>query len=181
MDMKVLNQNLEQALISVIEQGLPLVAKPYAKIALQIGCSEQEVIEGLQLLQKRGDIKRFGVVVRHRQLGYRANGMVVWDIADHEVKSIGQCMGEFPFVTLCYRRPRQLPDWSYNLFTMVHGRNRQEVTEKTAFLAQQCGLQDIKHEILFSTRCFKQRGARYISTNPLAEIKMVDECQVRNS
>mgnify|MGYP002631170104 CR=1 FL=1 len=179
--MKVLNQDLEQALISVIEQGLPLVARPYAQIALQIGCSEQEVIEGLQLLLKRGDIKRFGVVVKHRNLGYRANGMVVWDIADHEVKRIGQCMGQFPFVTLSYRRPRQLPDWSYNLFTMVHGRNRQEVTEKTAFLVQQCGLKDIKHEILFSTRCFKQRGARYISSDPLPEINGDSELQAKIS
>lgn len=169
--MKVLNQSLEQALIAVIEQGLPLVEKPYAELALQIGCTEREVIEGLQLLQKRGDIKRFGVVVRHRKLGYRANGMVVWDIADDEVREIGQCMGQFPFVTLCYRRPRQLPEWSYNLFTMVHGRNQQEVREKTSFLVQQCGLQDINHEILFSSRCFKQRGARYISNNLLPEIK----------
>ena len=128
--MRVLNPNLEQALISVIEQGLPLVPRPYADIALQIGCSEQEVIEGLQALKNRGDIKRFGVVVRHRKLGYRANGMVVWDVPDDEVKRLGHCMGQYSFVTLCYRRPRQLPEWGYNLFTMVHGRNRQEVEKK---------------------------------------------------
>lgn len=164
--MKVLNPNLEQALISVIEQGLPLVARPYAEIAQQIGCSEQEVIDGIQKIKSRGDIKRFGVVVRHRKLGYRANGMVVWDIPDDEVKRLGHCMGQYSFVTLCYRRPRCLPLWSYNLFTMVHGRNEQEVEEKTQLLVQQCGLEDIRHEILFSTRCFKQRGARYISNNP---------------
>ncbi len=170
--MTVLNPNLEQALISVIEQGLPLVPRPYADIALQIGCSEQEVIEGLQALKNRGDIKRFGVVVRHRKLGYRANGMVVWDVPDEEVKRLGHCIGQYSFVTLCYRRPRQLPEWGYNLFTMVHGRNQQEVEEKTLLLVEQCGLDDIKHEILFSSRCFKQRGARYISNNPLAEIKI---------
>ncbi len=170
--MTVLNPNLEQALIAVIEQGLPLVPRPYADIALQIGCSEQEVIDGLQALKSRGDIKRFGVVVRHRKLGYRANGMVVWDVPDDEVKTLGHCMGQYSFVTLCYRRPRQLPEWGYNLFTMVHGRNQQEVEEKTQLLVEQCGLGDIKHEILFSSRCFKQRGARYISNNPLAEIKI---------
>lgn len=167
--MKVLNPNLEQALISVIEQGLPLVARPYADIALQIGCSEQEVIDGLHALKNRGDIKRFGVVVHHRKLGYRANGMVVWDIPDDDVKNLGHCIGQYSFVTLCYRRPRRLPEWGYNLFTMVHGRNQQEVEEKTQLLIQQCGLEHISHEILFSSRCFKQRGARYIS-NPLAEI-----------
>jgi len=170
--MKVLNFDLERALISVIEQGLPLVAKPYADVALQIGCSEQEVIDGLKILKSRGDIKRFGVVVRHRKLGFRANGMVVWDIADDKVQSIGNCIGQFPFVTLCYRRPRKLPEWSYNLFTMVHGRNQQEVEEKTQLLVEQCGLSDIKHEILFSSRCFKQRGARYISNDPSDKIKI---------
>ena len=168
----MLNPNLEQALIAVIEQGLPLVPQPYADLALQIGCSEQEVIDGLHTLKNRGDIKRFGVVVRHRKLGYRANGMVVWDVPDEDVKRLGHCIGQYSFVTLCYRRPRQLPEWGYNLFTMVHGRNKQEVEEKTQILVEQCGLDDIQHEILFSSRCFKQRGARYISNNPLADLKI---------
>lgn len=172
--MKVFDKDLEQALIAAIEQGLPLVAQPYAALALQIGCSEQQVINGLRLLKERGDIKRFGVVVRHRKLGYRANGMVVWDIPDHEVKRLGKCMGRFPFVTLCYQRPRKLPDWTYNLFTMVHGHNQQEVKDKTDLLVQQCGLEAIKHEILFSSRCFKQRGARY-SSQQLPELKICDD------
>ena len=161
--MKVLNHELEHALIAAVEQGLPLVARPYAEIARQIGCEEAEVIEGLQRLKQRGDIKRFGVVVRHRKLGYRANGMVVWNIPDNDVKRLGQCLGTFPFVTLCYQRPRRLPDWPYNLFTMVHGRNQQEVEEKTRLLVEQCDIHGIDYEILFSARCFKQRGARYKS------------------
>lgn len=159
--MKVFDPALEHALIAAIEQGLPLVARPYQAIAQQIGCSEKEVMDGLLQLRERGDIKRFGVVVRHRQLGYRANGMVVWDIPDDLVQRLGQCMGQFPFVTLSYRRPRHLPEWSYNLFTMVHGQNKQEVEQKTQLLVSQCGLASIKHEILFSSRCFKQRGACY--------------------
>lgn len=178
--MKVLDEGLEQALISAIEQGLPLVARPYAELALRIGCTEQQVINGLQLIKERGDIKRFGVVVRHRKLGYRANGMVVWDIPDSAVQRLGKCMGRFPFVTLCYQRPRKLPDWSYNLFTMVHGHNQQEVKDKTALLVLQCGLEDIKHEILFSSRCFKQRGARYRS-NQLPEIKLGTDRYVSRS
>ncbi len=159
--MKAIGHDIEQALIEAIDQGLPVVARPYAEIARRIGCSEREVIEGLQQLKSRGDIKRFGVVVRHRKLGYLANGMVVWDIPDDKVSHLGHCMGRFPFVTLCYRRPRHLPDWPYNLFTMVHGRNRQEVEQKTRLLIQQCGLKNINHEVIFSLRCFKQRGARY--------------------
>lgn len=170
--MKVIKPEFEHALIAVIEQGLPLVAKPYAAVAHQLGCDEKQVIETLQQLKSRGDIKRFGVVVRHRKLGYRANGMVVWDVADDRVQKLGQCLGQFSFVTLCYRRPRHLPDWSYNLFTMVHGRNQQEVKEKTLFLIKKCGLEDINFKILFSSRCFKQRGARYKSNRELEDISM---------
>jgi DNA-binding Lrp family transcriptional regulator len=161
--MQAANRDLTRALIAEIEQGLPLCERPYAEIGRRIGCSEEEVIAGIRQLQEQGDIKRFGVVVRHRKLGYRANGMVVWNIPDERVAELGRCMGRFPFVTLCYRRPRQLPDWPYNLFTMVHGRDREAVIEKTRLLAESCGLQDIEHEILFSGRCFKQRGARYLS------------------
>jgi DNA-binding Lrp family transcriptional regulator len=112
-------------------------------------------------MMHRGDIKRFGVVVRHRKLGYRANGMVVWDIPDDRVAELGSCIGQYAFVTLCYQRPRCLPDWPYNLFSMVHGRNRAGVTEQVESIVEQCGLQQIDHQILFSGRCFKQRGGYY--------------------
>ena len=163
MDMQASQSDLITALIAEIEQGLPLCERPYAEIGRRIGCSEREVLDAIAGLQRQGDIKRFGVVVRHRKLGYRANGMVVWDIPDERVSELGRCMGRFPFVTLCYRRPRQRPDWPYNLFTMVHGRDREAVIEKTRFLADSCGIENIDYRILFSGRCFKQRGARYLS------------------
>ena len=151
----------ETALIEIISKGLPLVKTPYAAIGEQLGCSEQAVIDGIQRIMMRGDLKRFGVVVRHRQLGYRANGMVVWDIPDERVKQVGQCIGQYSFVTLCYQRPRRLPDWHYNLFSMIHGRDRAAVEAQVEFIVEQCGLRGIEHKILFSRRCFKQRGASY--------------------
>jgi len=151
----------ETALIEIISKGLPLVKQPYAAIAEQLGSSETEVIEGIQRIMMRGDLKRFGVVVRHRQLGYRANGMVVWDIADERVREVGHCIGQYSFVTLCYQRPRRLPEWHYNLFSMIHGQDRDAVAEQVEFIVEQCGLHDIDHRILFSKRCFKQRGASY--------------------
>jgi DNA-binding Lrp family transcriptional regulator len=151
----------ECALIEIISKGLPLVSHPYAAIAEQLGSSEAEVIDGIQRIMMRGDLKRFGVVVRHRQLGYRANGMVVWDIPDDRVKEVGHCLGQYSFVTLCYQRPRRLPDWRYNLFSMIHGQDRDAVAEQVELVVEQCGLQGIDHQILFSRRCFKQRGASY--------------------
>lgn len=151
----------DRALIKAVEHGLPIASRPYAEIAKNLGTTEQEVISRLQQLIDNGAIKRYGVVVRHKELGYTANGMVVWDIPDDKVEELGMCIGKYDCVTLSYRRPRRLPEWSYNLFTMVHGSNREEVTQKVEDIAKQCGLQSIKHTILFSTRRFKQRGASY--------------------
>jgi DNA-binding Lrp family transcriptional regulator len=101
-----------------------------------------------------------GVIVRHRSLGYDANAMVVWDVPDDCVSDAGRRMSAFEFVTLCYRRPRR-PHWPYNLFCMIHGKERETVLAQTELLAQGCGLGDVPREVLFSRRCFKQRGACY--------------------
>ena len=151
----------EAALIEAIGAGLPLTSRPYAALADRLGCSETDVIDAIERLLARGDVKRFGVVVRHRALGYRANGMVVWDVPDERVAEIGRRIGRYACVTLCYRRPRRLPDWRYNLFCMIHGRDRDAVVAQVEQIVEQCGLGDIAHEILFSRRCFRQRGARY--------------------
>jgi len=151
----------DRALVGAVQHGLPLVSRPYAEIGRRIGMSEAEVLQRLQRLLALGHIKRLGVVVRHRELGYRANAMVVWDVPDRRVAELGRCLGGFPFVTLCYRRPRRLPDWPYNLFCMIHGRDRSEVLARVDELVRRCGLAAIPHRVLFSERRFKQRGARY--------------------
>ncbi len=151
----------DRRLIEAIEDGLPIVSRPYQDIGKRLGLSESEVIEGLASLIERGIVKRIGLVVRHRELGYAANAMVVWDIADEEVGDIGRRMSEFPFVTLCYRRPRRLPRWPYNLFCMIHGKDRETVLAQIERLRREAGLTAIPHAVLFSRRRFKQRGARY--------------------
>lgn len=152
----------ERLLIDVIQKGLPLVSRPYAEIGRRIGMDEAEVIVRLTALQKNGIIKRLGIIVRHRKVGYRANAMVVLDVPDDQVSMLGHCLGQFDFITLCYRRPRHLPDWPYNLFCMIHGQTRSVVTAQVNWLVEECELQHISHKILFSRRCFKQRGAIYI-------------------
>lgn len=151
----------DQPLIAAIQGGLPLVSHPYAAVAAQIGWSEAAVIQRIAELQEGSIIKRLGVVVRHRELGYRANAMVVWDVPDDEVAELGRCLSGFEFVTLCYRRPRHLPQWPYNLFCMIHGRDREAVLEKFRFIIDSCGLENIPKAVLFSRRRFKQRGAIY--------------------
>ena len=155
------DDELTAALIGEISHGLPMVSRPYAAVAEKLNCSEKAVIDGIARLAARGDLKRFGVVVRHRQLGYRANAMAVWDIPDARVDAVGQQISEFAFVTLCYQRPRRLPLWPYNLFCMIHGRDREAVNEQVDIIAAQCDLDRVPRRILYSRRCFKQRGAAY--------------------
>jgi len=155
-------------IIEIIQSGIPLISKPYASIGAKIGLSESEVIQRITQLQDNGIIKRFGIVVRHRKLGYQANAMVVWNVPDNLVSTVGKQLKEFEFVTLCYRRPRKLPDWRYNLFCMIHGQDRQNVKEKIALIIEQCQFQHFEHEILFSRRCFKQCGAQYVQRKAIA-------------
>ena len=159
--MNRLPDSTDWKLIAAIQDGLPLVTQPYAKIAHEIGITEAEVLERIENLITAGIIKRFGIVVRHRHLGYDANAMVVWDIDDEHVDTIGRWLATQEGVNLCYQRPRHPPYWPYNLFCMIHGRSRTEVLGTVSSLAVQPQLADCQHEVLFSRRCFKQCGARY--------------------
>jgi DNA-binding Lrp family transcriptional regulator len=153
-------------LIAAIQDGLPLEPRPFARIAETTGLSEQEVISRLDRLAEDGVIRRFGVVVHHHELGYRANAMVVWDVPDAEVGEAGRRLAGLPFVTLCYRRPRHLPDWPYNLFCMIHGRDRGAVEALVREASAAAGLNGRPRDVLFSRKRFKQRGARYARPAP---------------
>jgi DNA-binding Lrp family transcriptional regulator len=151
----------DKALLAALEDGLPLDPRPYARIGERIGLGEREVMDRLAALRERGAIRRFGVVVRHWELGYRANAMVVWDVRDSRVTETGHRIADMNGVTLCYRRPRRLPDWPYNLFCMVHGRDRDAVQSGIERITAEAGLEGRPRVVLFSRRRFKQRGARY--------------------
>ncbi|MBF0095090.1 MAG: AsnC family transcriptional regulator [Alphaproteobacteria bacterium] len=160
----------DRRLIEALADGLPLAARPYAELGRMAGMDEDEVIERIQAMIAKGIITRFGVIVRHHELGYRANAMVVWDIPDDDVARVGEAMADFPFVTLCYRRVRRPPLWPYNLFCMIHGRERETVLEQVEQVARGCGLENARRDILFSLRRFKQRGAIYRRDWPALEL-----------
>lgn len=152
---------VDRALIAALERGLPLVARPFAEVGRAVGLGEAEVIARLEALRAAGIMARFGIVVRHRELGYRANAMVVWDVPDARVTELGRRLARFPFVTLCYRRLRRPPAWPYNLFCMIHGRDRAAVEGQIETMVREEGLAGIPRATLFSSRRFKQCGARY--------------------
>lgn len=152
---------IDRAMLATIQHGLPLVPRPYAAIAAGLGVPEAEVVTRLARLKQAGVVRRFGVVVRHHELGYGANAMVVWDAPDDQVRELGRCLAGFDFITLCYQRPRRLPVWRYNLYCMIHGKSRDEVLANLDWMVNRCGLQTLPREVLFSRRRFKQCGARY--------------------
>lgn len=151
----------DRHLLAEIQEGLPLSERPFDLIANRIGSSEREVIERIRRWQADGTIRRFGIVVRHRTLGYAANAMLVHDIPDSRVRALGRELAGEAAITLCYRRPRVLPQWPYNLFCMIHGRERSEVDCVIARLRERHQLDAFAHEVLFSSKCYKQTGARY--------------------
>lgn len=156
--------DLERRLVKATQGGLPLVPQPYAQLAEQLGISEEEVIDRLAAMLERGAIRRIGAVPNHYAIGYRANGMSVWDIPDEQVDAVGEFLGCQPAVTHCYRRPRCLPDWPYNLFAMVHGHHRDDVLAQLASLEKavidRFGPVVRARDVLFSTRILKKTGIR---------------------
>ena len=150
----------DRRLVKATEAGLPLVPRPCDAIGAAIGMDPSEVRHRLQGLIERGVIRRIGAVPNHYALGYRANGMSVWDVPDDRIGRIGARIGALDFVSHCYERPRRLPDWPFNLFAMVHGRTRDEVEERVAAIAAQIGDDSRGHRVLYSTRILKKSGFR---------------------
>ncbi|MDP3539296.1 MAG: AsnC family transcriptional regulator [Azonexus sp.] len=152
--------DLDRALIVATQDGLPLVARPYHALAGQLGWSAEEVMRRLQKLLDTGIIRRIGAVPNHYAIGWTANGMTVWDVPDERVDALGAQVGGLEFVTHCYRRPRALPAWPYNLFAMVHGNSREEVRAKAEVIAHLLGENCRANDVLFSTRILKKSGLR---------------------
>ncbi|MTE01906.1 AsnC family transcriptional regulator [Paracoccus sp. YIM 132242] len=150
----------DRRIVQATQAGLPLVPEPYAKIAATLGLSEAQVIARLAAMQQRGVIRRIAVAPNHYALGMTANGMSVWDVADDRISDLGARIGALPFVTHCYWRPRALPQWSYNLFAMLHGESRAEVEAKRAEVSAILGDACRDHDILYSTRILKKTGLR---------------------
>ena len=151
---------LDRRLLVEIQDGFPLTATPYRDVADAVGADVDDVLAAVERLLADGCIKRVGCVVNHMVTGFHNNCMVVWDVPDDRLDEVGERVGELPYVTLCYHRPRRVEqDWPYNLFTMVHGREAEAVDAKVDELAAE--YLPFDHERLYSTETLKQTGAQY--------------------
>lgn len=155
--------DVERKIIQATQAGLPLVAEPYQAVADQLGLTELEVMQCMKTMQQQGVIRRIAAVPNHYKLGYRYNGMTVWDIDDQYVDQLGQQVAELTFVSHCYQRPRHLPDWPYNLFAMVHGKTAQDANHQVAVIADLLGSAAGQHTVLYSTKILKKTGLRLTS------------------
>jgi DNA-binding Lrp family transcriptional regulator len=149
----------EKEIVRVLQEGLPLADRPYQAMADQIGMSEQELLAAIEDFMRRGIIRRLGAVVRHQDLGYVANAMIVWQVPEQRIEEVGRIMSGFQEVTHCYQRPAYPPDWPYNLFTMVHGRKREDCRKIASRLAEACGITG--YRMIFSTDELKKSGMKY--------------------
>ncbi len=151
---------LDRRLVLATQSGLPLVSRPYHALGEQLGLKPEEVMARLSRMLDTGVIRRMGAVPNHYAIGYVANGMSVWDVADERVDELGERVGALSFVTHCYRRPRHRPHWPYNLFAMVHGKDKSEVAAQVAIILEILGAACRSHEILYSSRILKKTGLR---------------------
>jgi DNA-binding Lrp family transcriptional regulator len=152
--------DFDQALITATQGGLPLLQRPYEAIGAMLGVSAEVVRERLAGMLAQGLIRRIGAVPNHYALGFTANGMTVWDVDDARVEELGARIGALSGVSHCYRRPRHLPLWPYNLFAMLHGRSRAEVQAQAEQLRALLGDACRAHDILYSTEILKKTGLR---------------------
>lgn len=152
---------LDRAILAATQAGLPLVPEPYTAVGEQVGVSGEEVIVRLAGMLRTGAVRRIGAVPNHYRLGLRGNGMSVWDVPDDQAEALGERVGALDFVSHCYLRPRRPPVWPYNLFAMVHGRDRAEVADKAAVIAELLGAACRRQAVLFSTEVLKKTGLRW--------------------
>jgi DNA-binding Lrp family transcriptional regulator len=150
----------DRELVAATQSGLPLVPRPYEAIGAMLGVSSDVVRERLAKMRAQGLVRRIGAVPNHYRLGWVSNGMTVWDVADARVDELGEEVGALPGVTHCYRRPRDLPLWPYNLFAMVHGRTRADVERQAQQIQALLGDACRGHDILYSSAILKKSGLR---------------------
>jgi siroheme decarboxylase len=151
---------VDRAIIVATQAGLPLEPRPYHAVAGQLGLEPEDLMARMRRMLEAGIIRRIAAVPNHYAVGYRANGMSVWDVEDDAIDALGPKVGALAFVSHCYRRPRQPPAWRYNLFAMLHGATREEVETHVREIAALLGPSCRAHDLLYSTRILKKTGMR---------------------
>jgi DNA-binding Lrp family transcriptional regulator len=149
---------LEKIVVASLQGDMPIIEKPFARIAADIGIDENTLLAMLDDLVRRGVIRRFGATLRHQKSGYKANAMTAWQVEEARMDEVGKIMASFKEVSHCYRRD-PTPQWQYNLYTMIHGMDEDHCRKTADKMAQKAGVQ--KYSLLFSRRELKKTSMKY--------------------
>ncbi len=150
--------DLEKQIIALLQTDIPVVKRPFLEMAEQIGITEDEFLNILKDLDKRGMIRRFGATIKHQKSGFKANAMVAWKIDEKNIEKVGNIMTGFHEITHCYRR-NPAPDWKYNLYTMVHAASKDECYSLVKKISKAVG--EGEYELLFSKKELKKTSMKY--------------------
>jgi len=150
----------EKRLIGELQQDIPVVNEPFAEIGKRVGLSGEQVLEKIQSWKREGLIRRFGSVLRHYKAGIATNVMIVWKVPAQRTPEVGPIMASFAAVSHCYERP-VLPDWPYNLYTMVHATGKDECRQIAGEIARKTGIDD--YQLLFSSKEYKKSSMEYFA------------------
>jgi DNA-binding Lrp family transcriptional regulator len=148
------------AFVRVLQDGIDIVAQPFADAAGRLGVSQEEVFAWLREAAAAGWLRRFAAILHHRRAGYQANGMAVWQVPPERLEEVGTLASSYPQVSHCYQRPT-FSDWPFSLFTMIHARSEGECRAIVEGISRQTGISD--YAILFSTREYKKERVRYFT------------------
>ena len=148
----------DKSIIGLIQGDLPLKKRPFAELAESVGMTEEEFLARIRSLKESGIIRRFGATLRHQEAGFSSNAMVAWIVPEDKIEEVGHAMAGFKEVTHCYQR-RPQKDWRYNLFTMVHGDDKEACFRVAKRMSQVTGMKD--YTLLFSEKEFKKTSMAY--------------------
>ena len=152
------NTERDRRFVRELQRDLPVAERPFAQMAQNLGVTEEDLFRQAKEYEETGVMRRYAAILRHRDAGFLANGMIVWKVPDNMIPSIGEMLGAFPQVSHCYQRPAY-PDWPYTVFSMIHCRTREEAAETAKTIQSQIGISE--YRILFSEREFKKSRVEY--------------------
>ncbi len=157
-DVKFVPTEDDKKFIRELQKDLDIVDRPFLNAAKKLGMTEEQVFEKLKQYEEIGVMRRFAAILRHRDVGFVANGMIVWKVPEERITEVGEKLGAFPQVSHCYQRP-VYADWPYNVFSMIHCKSQDEAQEMAKTIQNQINVDEYK--ILFSAREFKKTRVEY--------------------
>lgn len=152
----------DKEFVRQLQKDLPVIDRPFLPAAKALGMSETEVFEKLRYYEEIGVMRRFAAILRHRDVGFVANGMIVWRVPEDKIESVGATLGAFPQISHCYQRP-VYADWPYNVFSMVHCKSVSDAENMAKDIQKHIQVDD--YRILFSSREFKKTRVEYFTEN----------------